>query len=143
MGWEGSDETTNDINITLSADTSLTALFQSTLVSEIIGKWDFSSETGKNNCLAISIIFFTDLSFKLYTQNVVILGNFSVSQGTISLLVGGNSIGDISSCLVSENSFSGTFNIEGYCVALTVVAQKNTTYTQPKLIYQTIILKRH
>ena len=95
VGWEGSDETINSISITLSADTSLTALFQNTIVSEIIGKWDFSSDTGKNSCTVISIIFSSDLSFKLYTQNVVILGNFSVSQGTISLLVSGNSIGTV------------------------------------------------
>ena len=41
VGWEGSDETINSINITLSADTSLTALFLSTTVSEIIGKMGF------------------------------------------------------------------------------------------------------
>ena len=41
VGWEGSDEITNSISITLSADTSLTALFLSTTVSEIIGKMGF------------------------------------------------------------------------------------------------------
>ncbi len=131
VGWEGSDETINSINITLSADTSLTALFQNTIVSEIIGKWDFSSDTGKNSCTVISIIFSSDLSFKLYTQNVVILGNFSVSQGTISLLVSGNSIGTIAGVTVSGTSLSATFNINGYCVAVQV-AQKNTTYTLAK-----------
>jgi plastocyanin len=131
VGWEGSDETINSISITLSADTSLTALFQNTIVSEIIGKWDFSSDTGKNSCTVISIIFSSDLSFKLYTQNVVILGNFSVSQGTISLLVGGNSIGTIAGVTVSGTSLSATFNINGYCVAVQV-AQKSTTYNPAK-----------
>ena len=41
VGWEGSDEITNSISITLSADTSLTALFLSTTVSEIIDKMGF------------------------------------------------------------------------------------------------------
>ena len=131
VGWEGSDETINSISITLSADTSLTALFQNTIVSEIIGKWDFSSDTGKNSCTVISIIFSSDLNFKLYTQNVVILGNFSVSQGTISLLVSGNSIGTIAGVTVSGTSLSATFNVNGYCVAVQV-AQKNTTYTLAK-----------
>ena len=131
VGWEGSDETINSISITLSADISLTALFQNTIVSEIIGKWDFSSDTGKNSCTVISIIFSSDLSFKLYTQNAVILGSFSVSQGTISLLVSGNSIGTIAGVTVSGTSLSATFNINGYCVAVQV-AQKNTTYTLAK-----------
>ena len=131
VGWEGRDETTPELTITLNSNVSLTATFESSLAKDIIGKWDFSSDTGKNNCTVISIIFSTDLSFKLYTQNVVILGNFSVSQGTISLLVGGNSIGTIAGVTVSGTSLSATFNINGYCVAVQV-AQKNTTYTVAK-----------
>jgi len=94
-------------------------------------KWDFSSDTGKNSCTVISIIFSSDLSFKLYTQNVVILGNFSVSRGTISFLVGGNSIGTIAGVTVSGTSLSATFNINGYCVAVQV-AQKNTVHSPTK-----------
>ena len=131
VGWEGRDETTAELAITLNSNVSLTAIFESSLAKDIIGKWDFSSETGKNNCNVISIIFSTDLSFKLYTQNVVILGNFSVSQGTISLLVGGNSIGTIAGVTVSGTSLSATFNINGYCVAVQV-AQKSTTYNPAK-----------
>ena len=131
VGWEGRDETTAELAITLNSNVSLTAIFESSLANDIIGKWDFSSETGKNNCTVISIIFSTDLSFKLYTQNAVILGNFSVSQGTISLLVGGNSIGTIAGVTVSGTSLSATFNINGYCVAVQV-AQKNTTYSPNK-----------
>jgi len=71
------------------------------------------------------------LSFKLYTQNVVILGNFSVSRGTISFLVGGNSIGTIAGVTVSGTSLSATFNINGYCVAVQV-AQKNTVHSPTK-----------
>ena len=85
VGWEGLDETSAELTITLNSDVSLTAIFESSLATDIIGKWDFSSDTGKNNCTVISIIFSADQSFKLYTQNLVLLGNFSVSQGTIRL----------------------------------------------------------
>ena len=131
VGWEGSEETTAELTVTLNSDVSLKAIFQSSLVNEIIGKWDFSSETGKNSCTIISIIFATDFRFKLYTQNAVILGNFSVSQGKISLLVGSNSIGTIAGVTVSGTSLSATFNINGYCVAVQA-AQKNTIYTPDK-----------
>ena len=57
VGWEGSDETSAELTITLNSDISLTAIFESSLASEIIGKWDFSLDTGKNNCTVISIIF--------------------------------------------------------------------------------------
>ena len=131
IGWEGRDETSAELTITLNSDISLTAIFESSLSSEVIGKWDFSSDTGKNNCTIISIIFSADQSFKLYTQNLVLLGNFSVSQGTISLLVGGNSIGTIAGITISGTSLSATFDINGYCVAVRV-AQKNTAYTSVK-----------
>lgn len=131
VGWEGSDETSAELTITLNSDVSLTAIFESSLATDIIGKWDFSSDTGKNNCTVISIIFSADQSFKLYTQNLVLLGNFSVSQGTISLLVGGNSIGTIAGITISGTSLSATFDVNGYCVAVRV-AQKNTTYTPAK-----------
>ena len=131
VGWEGIDETSAELTITLNSDISLTAIFESSLSSEVIGKWDFSSDTGKNNCTIISIIFSADQSFKLYTQNLVLVGNFSVSQGTISLLVGGNSIGTIAGITISGTSLSATFDINGYCVAVRV-AQKNTAYTSVK-----------
>ena len=125
VGWEGSEETKADLTITLNSDISLTAIFQSSLINKIIGKWDFSSGTGKSNCTIISIIFASDFSFKLYIQNAVIQGNFSVSQGTISLLVGSNSIGTIAGVTVIGTSLSATFDINGYCVAVQAV-QKNT-----------------
>ena len=130
-GWEGRSESSNELTLSLDSDITITALFQSSLSNDIVGKWDFSSDTGKNSCTVISIIFSSDLSFKLYTQNAVILGSFSVSQGTISLLVSGNSIGTIAGVTVSGTSLSATFNINGYCVAVQV-AQKNTTYTLAK-----------
>jgi surface protein len=131
IGWEGSDETSGELTVTLNSDISLTAIFESSLATDIIGKWDFSSDTGKNICTVISIIFSADQSFKLYTQNLVLLGNFSVSQGTISLLVGGNSIGTIAGITISGTSLSATFDVNGYCVAVQV-AQKNTTYSPAK-----------
>ena len=131
VGWDELDETSAELTITLNSDISLTAIFESSLASELIGKWDFSPDTGKNNCTVISIIFSADQSFKLYIQNQVLLGNFSVSQGKISLLVGGNSIGTIAGITISGTSLSATFDISGYCVAVRV-AQKNTTYTPTK-----------
>ena len=131
VGWEGSEETKADLTLTLNSDISLTAIFQSSLINKIIGKWDFSSETAKNSCTIISIIFATDFSFKLYTQKLVIQGNFSLSQGTINLLVGSNSIGTITSITASGTNLTATFNIDGYCVAVQV-AQKNSIYTPDK-----------
>ena len=131
VGWEGSDETTPEIIISLNSDITLTALFESSLATEIIGKWDFSSDTEKNNCTIVSIIFSTDLNFKLYTQNAVILGNFSVSQGTINLSIGDTSLGTIGSININGSNLSASFNINGYCVAVRV-AQKNNNYTPNK-----------
>ena len=85
IGWSGSvTSTENSLVILVDSDKNITANFEESIaVSEIIGKWDFSSNnsgSGKAaiSCDVISIIFNSDLSFKLYTSKVTLVGTFNI-----------------------------------------------------------------
>jgi surface protein len=76
IGWEGSDETTNNINITLTADTSLTALIQSTI---------YLDNNGTCKCANASVGDTATISGTLYTvvDNSTIAGQ--IANGNVNL----------------------------------------------------------
>jgi surface protein len=132
-GWTGAIESDdNPVNLLVSQAQSVTAVFNDDLKQSIIGKWDFetSSTSGKgnqtangNDCTILSIIFNTDMTFKMYVGNIVLFGDFSISNNSIELKIEDKSIGLISQISVEGSSLSATFNLNGYCVSVNV-AQK-------------------
>ena len=140
-GWTGAIESDdNPVNLLVSQAQSVTAVFNDDLKQSVVGKWDFetSSTSGKgnqtangNDCTILSIIFNTDMTFKMYVGNIVLFGDFSISNNSIELKIEDKSIGLISQISVEGSSLSATFNLNGYCVSVNV-AQKVEDYKNGK-----------
>ena len=119
---------------------SVTAVFNDDLKQSIVGKWDFetSSTSGKgnqtangNDCTILSIIFNTDMTFKMYVSNIVLFGDFSISNNSIELKIEDKSIGLISQISVEGSSLSATFSLNEYCTKVSVTKQ-DTRYSEDK-----------
>jgi len=140
-GWTGAIESDdNPVNLLVSQAQSVTAVFNDDLKQSVVGKWDFetSSASGKgnqtangSNCTVLSIIFNTDMTFKMYVGNIVLFGDFSISNNSIELKIEDKSIGLISQISIEGSSLSATFNLNGYCVSVNV-AQKVEDYNNGK-----------
>ena len=140
-GWAGAIESNdNPINLLVIQTQSVTAVFNDDLKQSIVGKWDFetSSTSGKgnqtangNDCTILSIIFNTDMTFKMYVSNIVLFGDFSISNNSIELKIEDKSIGLISQISVEGSSLSATFSLNEYCTKVSVTKQ-DTRYSEDK-----------
>ena len=140
-GWTGAIASgDNPVQLLVTQVQSVTAVFNDNLKQSVLGKWDFNtaSASGKgnqtangNDCTILSIIFNSDMTFKMYVGNIVLLGDFSITNNTIYFKIEDESIGTISQISVDGTSLSATFNINNYCVSVNV-AQKVEDYNNGK-----------
>ncbi|MFZ9673171.1 MAG: InlB B-repeat-containing protein [Flavobacteriaceae bacterium] len=130
IGWSGAVESIqNPIQVSMDQIKNLTATFSDSLKQSVIGKWDFedgtNSRKGTNteineSCSILSIIFNSDMTFKIYVGNTVVFGDFSITQNKIVLSIENESIGYISNVTVNGTSLSASFNIEKFCITVNV-----------------------
>jgi len=139
VGWEGAiNGSSNPQQLLINELKTVTATFEDNILKNILGKWDFETDTSYNKgnssanpgqCELVYIIFNSDLSFKLYIQNAVITGSFSSINGSIELKVEDETIGFISEIEIKGTELTAEFNLPDYCIKV-IIANKQEDYIE-------------
>ena len=136
-GWEGAiNGTSNPQQLLISEPKTVSATFINTLQAGILGKWNLNTSSSNTSsrvegCEITSLIFNSDGTFKLYTDKYVIIGQYSISENTISLTFEDKELGIISNISIEGQSLSATFDLEDYCVTVEV-SSKDSNYSEDR-----------
>ena len=136
-GWEGAiNGTSNPQQLLISEPKTVSATFINTLQAGVLGKWNLNTSSSNTSsrvegCEITSLIFNSDGTFKLYTDKYVIIGEYSISENTISLTFEDKELGIISNISIEGQSLSATFDLEDYCVTVEVYS-KDSNYSEDK-----------
>ena len=153
-GWSGANVSfDNPIQLTVNTARSITARFNDNLKQKVLGKWDFggldnkskgNTSSSNQECIILSIVFDSDMTFKMYLPSVILKGDFSISNNTISLSIENKAFGTIAGISSNGSSLVATFNIDGYCIKTTVSRKaedylEGTTYVPDNMFEQHLI----
>ena len=136
-GWEGAiNGASNPQQLLISEPKTVSATFINTLQAGILGKWNLNTSSSNTSsrvesCEITSLIFNSDGTFKLYTDKYVIIGQYSISENTISLTFEDKELGIISNISIEGQSLSATFDLEDYCVTVEV-SSKDSNYSEDR-----------
>ncbi|MDA9359491.1 hypothetical protein N9R22_03440 [Flavobacteriaceae bacterium] len=144
--WSGSStETTNQIDVTIDGTKSVTATFEETISQVLgsndaflgVGKWKIRKKTGGTDasksaeCELSEIIFRTDGSFTVFTDNFILTGVYNVDSNTTITLTSRDVLyGSLTNIVLTNNLIFFSININDICSDENWVGERDNDYNE-------------